>query len=124
MGLELTIYMAKRESNAGGVDPFMPDPPEGTRWVEVAGWRKFGSLTQALFPGHGSPDWKVMTAEDLDRVRGTMTDPAWVWPRFHDLHEITSQDMQDRFKAMLTHTLNVMRVHLLEGRTLLIEVVD
>lgn len=73
MGLDLTIYEA-RAPGAPEVEPednpFMPDPPEGARWYQVFHWRNAHALAEALFPGAGSPDWKVLTGQDVSRALG------------------------------------------------------
>lgn len=73
MGLDLTIYEARTPEPGALIampedNPFMPDPPEGARWYQVFHWRNAHALAEALFPGAGSPDWKVLTGQDVLRA--------------------------------------------------------
>lgn len=121
MGLDLTIYMAKRGARRTD-NPFMPEPPVDHHWDCVAEWRKFYSLQQAIAPGAGSPEWRTLTREDIERVRQAMLTPEWHWPRLRDSHAAPDPDQVENFRAMLGRTLNIIEGHMQEGRVFLIEV--
>ena len=104
MGLDTTIYRATSE-HGQFFNPFAPPPPQGKHWTQVVEWRKNYTLTTALFPGHGSPDWKVLTTADVDNALGVVAVEAQKVAESLTL----AHDMQGRMHNAMRLTAAVLR---------------
>lgn len=105
MGLDLTIYMAKRGTNADS-NPFMPDPPHEHYWGQIYTWRNSYELAHALAPGAGSPEWRTLTQEDADRA----------------ILAVQGATHQTGETLLTLRVLRLVREYIQEGRVFLIEV--
>lgn len=121
MGLDFTIYMAKNNPPDEPPNPYMDPPPAGMHWHQVAYWRKHYSLATAMFPEAGSPDWRQVTVEDIDRTLTAMeTGAEWFEPG--DAFRLVEERM--RARNITAAALRIARGHITEGRTLLMEVLQ
>lgn len=121
MGLDLTIYRATRKHDPF-YNPFAPEPPEGHHWSQIVDWRDNHKLAEALFPGAGSPDWKILTVEDMERGLGAVSVEA------RDVAEslTMSSDTQGLMHLALRTTATVLRSIrnlIADGDTYMVEVI-